>query len=611
MFRQRLMTVVVLGAVASGMAWLLHLTSPSTALEARTQDWRFLFRGPQGRASDDIVLVLVEDDADLDYRSPIPRRHLAAVMDRLSEARLVGLDILLEEPSFDAQGDTLLRDALARHGSVVAVSYIEDGVEHEPHPFFRQAMLDIGYATFGTATDVEIVRRGTIARALGDERAMSLGGVLYAYKVGADPEAIRARSVGDLVEGRDVESSLVIDFSNPPNAVSREQGSSSMSGFVVCPSHLVAAGVYPRQFFSNKIVMVGSGMSDAPDRFRTPFFAAAYGYEKMLGVEVHAHFLQMLVGGTFLETWDEEWSLLLSVCLAMLVSGAMLCSDVVKSAVLVVVLVLVLWVGAFLLFSRAGLVLPLMFPSEAMVASYVLATAYYGLTEGRQRRQTRQLFEKYLSPEVIEEFLEDPSHWELGGKSMDITVMFADLEGFTPMSEMLSPEELVKLMNTHLNEMTAIILEEGGTIDKYEGDLVMALFGAPMPLEGHAERACQAALRMQERLGELREEWQAQGLPALRMRIGLHSAQAVVGNMGSDFRFNYTAMGDTVNLASRLEGANKDFGTYTMVSAATRERVESDKMRFRDLGTTTVKGKSEVISVFELLPGETTRDESE
>jgi len=596
------MTMVALAAVASGMAWLLHLTNPSTALEARTQDWRFLFRGPLGNVSDDIVLVLVEDDADLDYRSPIPRRHLAAVVDRLSAARLVGLDILLDEPSFDTEGDTLLRDALARRGSVVAVSYVEDGEEHEPHPFFRQGMLDIGYATFGTGTDIEIVRRGTIARSLGEKRAVSLAGVLYAHRLGVDPEAIRGRSVDELVDGSDVERSLVIDFSNPPNAVCREQGTSSMSGFIVCPSHLVAAGVYPRQFFRDKIVMIGSGMSDAPDRFRTPFFAASYGYEKMLGVEVHAHFLQMLVSGTLLQTWDEGWALLLSVCLALIVSATMLCSDVVKSGVLLVVLVLGLVIVAFVLFSEVGVVVPLMLPLETVVASYVLATAYYGVTEGRQRRRTRQLFDKYLSPEVIEEFLEDPSQWELGGKRMDITVMFADLEGFTPMSEALTPEELVKLMNFHLNEMTGIILEEEGTIDKYEGDLIMAFFGAPMPMDDHAERGCRAALRMQERLGELRESWRAQGLPELRMRIGIHSAAAVVGNMGSDFRFNYTAMGDTVNLASRLEGANKDFGTYTMVSAATREQVGSTEMQFRDLGTTTVKGKSEAIEVFELLP---------
>ena len=593
------MTAFLLAGASTALAWLLNLTSPLQALEVRTLDWRFLFRGPEGEPSKEIALVLVEDEADLDYRSPIPRRHLALTLSHLSEARLVGLDVILDKPSFDTDGDELLRQALSRAGNVIAVSYLEDGSEQEPHPFFRDALLDVGYATFSTGTDVEIVRRGTLVWDTDDGKALSLAASLYARVVGVDVEAVRRGEVSLLSESMDTGESLLINYNAPPNAVNRARENSLPGGFTVCPSHLVAAGVYPPQFFRDKIVLVGTGMSDAPDRFRTPFFAGAYGYEKMLGVEVHAHFLQTLMSGEFLQSTGVALAVLMGFLLALVVSGSVFYADVLKSAGVVTLLTLALWIGGFALFSTQNLVLPLLLPSMAMAIGYGATTAYHALTEGREKRHTRELFERYLSPDVIEEFMQDQSYWELGGKTMEITVMFADLEGFTPLSEQLAPDELVNLINRYLTEMSQIVLDEEGTIDKYEGDLIMAFFGAPIPSPDHATQACRAALKMQARMEELRAQWKAEGLPELRVRIGLHSGPAVVGNMGSDMRFNYTVMGDTVNLASRLEGANKDFGTYTLVSAATKELVQSDGLSFRALGETQVKGMSGAVEVFE------------
>ena len=156
-------------------------------------------------------------------------------------------------------------------------------------------------------------------------------------------------------------------------------------------------------------------------------------------------------------------------------------------------------------------------------------------------------------------------------------------------------------MNEYLSEMSKIVLDEGGTIDKYEGDLIMAFFGAPMPEEDHAERACRAAVKMQLRMGELRDLWENRGYPELRVRIGLNSGSAIVGNMGSDIRFNYTAMGETVNLAARLESENKELGTYTLVSDYTRRKVDSDQFRFRQLGERELKGVGEPVVVYELI----------
>jgi len=580
----------------------MQLTGPFRALEAQATDWRFLFRGPYPNTAEEIVLVLVEDGAELDYRSPIPRRHLAQVIERLSEARLIGLDIILDAHSFDREGDKLLRDTLERSGNVVAVSYMADGVEHGPHPYFREVLSEVGYADFATDAHAEIVRRGTLARDLGNTRALSLTGSLYAEHSGIDVSLLRSKAIGELLHGVDLEESLLINYAGPPNQNSRREGSTVPARFIVCPSHLVAAGVYPPAFFTDKIVFVGTGMSDAPDQFRTPFFASAYDYIRMHGVEVHAHFLQMLISGNLLNSWGMVWTLVFGLILAMFISLTVRTADVIKSAIATLIVIVFVWVTAFVVFSHHNLIIPLIFPTVTAAVTYGLATAYHALIEGRSRRQTRRLFEKYLSPELIEELLEDEANWELGGKFMRISVMFADLEGFTPMSEKLEPEELVSLMNFYLSEMSSIIIEGGGTIDKYEGDLIMALFGAPIPTEDHATQACRVALQMQKRMVDLRKGWKEQGFSELKVRIGVHSGIAVVGNMGSNLRFNYTAMGDTVNVASRLEGTNKEFGTYTIVSDTTKQMARLGEYHFRDLGGTEVKGRSEPVSIFELVP---------
>lgn len=584
-------------------------------LEWRSVDWRFQFRGPVGERSDDIVLVLVTEEAPLPYRSPIPRDHLAAVIEKLSTARLVGLDIFLDRRYGDVAADERLRRALADNGKVVAVSMIDEGRQIEPLPFFAEALLDIGYARLAAGdSEQETIREGTVSlEGLEDGPALSFGGALHAAYLGIDGQQLR-RSGEVLPDGTPLTGNILINFSGPPNAVyqrAEEKGTPLAGGFAMVPSHHIAAMPPPLldMFFKDKVVLIGTGLDDAPDRFRTPFFRRYerldMGYEKMLGVEIHAHFLQTLIDGKRPRVWGGVAAVCMAALLAAVVAFCVLRFHAVPALVGTLAAVVLVWIGGFWAFDQFNQVLPLVLPSVGMALAYGLATAYQARTEGRDRRQTRRLFERYLSPTVVGELLEDPGLWTLTGKRMDITVMFADLEGFTPVSEMLTPEELVSLINEFLGEMTALILDEGGTIDKYEGDLIMAFFGAPIPLEDHAQRACRTALRMQARMRQLRKTWSRRGLPELRVRIGLHSGPAIVGNMGSEFRFNYTAMGDTVNLASRLEGANKEYGTYVMLSQVTRQMAGPSAFRFRDLGTTRVKGKKEEIDIYELVVEET------
>ncbi|MCC7261990.1 MAG: adenylate/guanylate cyclase domain-containing protein [Candidatus Latescibacteria bacterium] len=594
----RLAAFLVAALLVALGVWRFCQIGLMRSLEDQTLDWRFLFRGPRGTPPEDIVLVLVEEEAELDYRSPIPREHLAQVVEHLGGARLVGLDILFDKPSFDHQGDLRLRTALAKQGHAIAVSYLADGEEHFPHPYFRDVLLDVGYSTFPAAGGGEAVRRGTVLTQVPGGFAVSFAGALVGHARGIEVGHQRSATSPSLV-GVGPGQMVLIDFSGPPNAAYRRAGEAMPGGFTVCPSHLVAAGVYPADFFNNKIVLIGTGLADAPDLFRTPFFSAAYGYQKMLGVEIHAQFLHTLLRGAPLGTWGQGKTFGVLLLLVLAIGVGVLRAGVGRGAIGSGCLILGLWGLGFALFSRLDRAIPLVTLTTGMVAAFGASTAFYARTEGREKKQMRQMFAKYLSPQVVDELVADPSHWALGGKSMEITVMFADLEGFTPLCERLEPQEVVKLMNHHLTELSRFIWMEGGTIDKYEGDLIMAFFGAPLPQADHAARACRAALQMQTCLAELRSGPNSQGL---RMRIGLHSGTAVVGNMGSDFHFNYTAMGDTVNLAARLEPANKQFGTYILVSEVTQHLAGAGEFHYRALGAIQVKGKTEPVRVAELLP---------
>jgi adenylate cyclase len=230
----------------------------------------------------------------------------------------------------------------------------------------------------------------------------------------------------------------------------------------------------------------------------------------------------------------------------------------------------------------------------------IAALAAGHVSEGRHKREVSRAFGQYLSPEVIRVLMRHPESLRLGGETRDITVYFSDIQGFSGFSEGMAPADLVAFLNEYLTIMTDAILDRSGVIDKYEGDAIMAMWGAPLELPAHAREACLAVLDQQRALVQLNRRMQAIGRPALVFRAGIHSGPAVVGNMGSSRRFSYTAMGDTVNLASRLEGANKYFGTRVMLSAATRAAA-GDAIEARRIGRIRVVGKNVATEVFELL----------
>lgn len=255
--------------------------------------------------------------------------------------------------------------------------------------------------------------------------------------------------------------------------------------------------------------------------------------------------------------------------------------------------IIMLFTGAYLWVDQVSINLAAFLPSIA-----ILSGKFAG--EEEKRRFIHGAFSMYLSQEVVKTIMDNPDALKLGGESREITTFFSDIRGFSTIAESLSPEELVHLLNEYLSEMSDAIMRNRGTIDKYEGDAIMAFWGAPLPFDDHARMACLSAVEMQRRLAELRSVWKAGGRHELYVRMGVNTGPAVAGNMGSRVRMNYTAMGDSVNLASRLEGANKQYGTSTMVSQFTYAKVK-DAFRFRELDVVRVVGKTEPIAVYELI----------
>ena len=204
----------------------------------------------------------------------------------------------------------------------------------------------------------------------------------------------------------------------------------------------------------------------------------------------------------------------------------------------------------------------MVYPLLALLTTYTALTVYNYVTEEKAKRMIKGIFQHYVSAKLVDELINNPSMLKLGGEKRVMTVFFSDIEGFTSISEQIPPEELVVLLNEYLTAMTDIILKYDGMVDKYEGDAIMAVWGAPVYFEDHAKKACFAALEMQKKLVELRKKWISEGKPEIHTRIGINTGEMIAGNMGSRVRMDYTVMGDAVNVASRLEGANKQYGTY-------------------------------------------------
>jgi adenylate cyclase len=351
----------------------------------------------------------------------------------------------------------------------------------------------------------------------------------------------------------------------------------------------------PEDALRGKVVLVGVTLVGQYDQVVTPFRnleAGIYAHAAMLSSVLSGRFLQRGTGAVL-----AELVFLLGVGLLL---GLVLPRASPWLKVAVPLGLAAGWMLVVQLALRKGVVLASALPlANVFLTAFGVVFVGY-LSTDREKSRLRRTFRYYVAESVMTEMLDHPELLRLGGEKRDCTVLFSDIRGFTAISETMAPEALVKFINGYLSPMTRIVFEEGGTLDKYIGDALMAFWGAPVPQEDHALRACRTALRFLEALEQLRPRWRAEGLPDIEIGVGINTGPMVVGNMGSDLRFDYTVMGDAVNMASRLEGANKLFHTSIMVSEDTWKRVATVATG-RRLGSLRLRGRSEPVRVWELL----------
>lgn len=348
--------------------------------------------------------------------------------------------------------------------------------------------------------------------------------------------------------------------------------------------------------FKDKVVFVAGTAAGLYDLRVTPFSSATPG------VLIHMAALDNLLHGHAVQAAPAWFSLsiLLLLCLASAGAFMLFSSYPVKFGVTIglAVAYYALVAHAFAGHERW---LELVFPEVALALTFGTAATVEYVTEGKQRRLMRAAFDKYMSSEVVEEIMRNPAAIKLGGEKKEISILFSDIAGFTTISEKMPPEDLVTLLNRYLSAMTTIIKRQHrGNVNKYLGDGIMALFGAPLNDPQHASLACYAALDCQAELARLRQIWKLEGLPEIAARIGINSGPCIVGNMGSEERMEYTVTGDSVNLASRLEGAGKYYDTLILIGQRTAELAKND-VEVREIDLLRVKGKKDPVVVFELL----------
>jgi adenylate cyclase len=346
--------------------------------------------------------------------------------------------------------------------------------------------------------------------------------------------------------------------------------------------------------FRDKIVVIGTTAAGLRDLFTVPFSEGS-----MPGMQVHANIIDNLLSQRFMRPLGAGWNrlVLVACALAVGIAGALLA--VWPAAAIAAGVVLAIGWVSLVLFGQ-GVWMEVAAPVVAVAFATFGGTAYQYVVEGREKRQVKRMFSRFVSRDVYAQLMADPSSARIGGARREMSVLFADIRGFTTFTERGRPEAVVAQLNEYFSRMVEEVFAHRGTVDKFVGDMVMALFGAPLADPDHADHAVRAALGMLDALGGLNARWAAEGRPQLEIGIGVNSGDMVAGNIGSDQVMSYTVIGDAVNLGSRIESLNKEYGTRLIISDGTRAQLKG-RYDMKPLGTVTVKGKSEPVAIFEVI----------
>jgi adenylate cyclase len=574
------------GLLAVLLVWALSLGRPWHAMEFKTFDFYTSVTAPRVAPVPVVILAIDEPTfQELQTQWPFPRRFHARVIERVlaDGAAAVGFDVVFAEPS-KKEDDEALAKAIAGSGKVVlAASHemVESGnatIWTDVRPI--QPLLDAGaIAGFaGVVPDDDFVVRWHAWRDDGFASRLAALGAMHAGRLlPAD-----AGTVANMIE-----------YAGP-------RGTFDTLSYY----QALVPGLLPPGFFKDKIVLVGRSVRTASelrssqvDMFNSPFAVVDAGDRLFPGVEVQANLLSNQLTGGGLHPVPDGPIIAVTLLLVLLLLVSVSNAHPATTAALALALVVTVIVVSLLLFIHEKRWLPPLFPVAAIIAAYgVSGLMSYALAR-RRAMKIRTMFSQYVPSQVVAKLVEQPEMLRLGGEVREVTLMFTDLANFTTMSEQLSAEQTVEVLTEYFNAMTPIIHRDGGTVDKFIGDAIMAFWGAPLADDAHAQHAVDAAVDMLAAMENLMQRLRARGLPEIAMRIGVHTGKVVVGNVGSESRFSYTAIGDAVNLAARLEGANKAFGSSILISDETVSRL-SDRHRLRHLDVVIVKGKTEPVGVF-------------
>ncbi len=610
--------------------------------ESKTWDFRASTLAKPGKATDNIRLILLDQNS-LDWAKhengwnwPWPREVYSAILDycHRNGAKAVAFDVLFTEPSiYGNADDAALGKAIAQFGHFAGAVFLgkKSGNDTKwpaeiPAPGFKIIGLDKWLNS--TNSENVIFHRATMPIPELATKAAVLSNVhldpdpdgiyrsinffcVFDHKIlptlglgaylAANPDVQMQIKSGKLIIGK-----KIVPIDSQGNAVLNYRGISgthkAYSAAAVIQSELrILSGETPtirdKNAFRDKYVFFGFSAPGLYDLRSSPVDGV------YPGVEIQATLLDNFLSGDFMRR-SSAWltiTIVFSLALACAISASVFSSPVGSVTVGLIFFSIPIFIsfGSYL----RGLWFPLVAQEISVAVTIALALVVNYATEGKQKRFIKNAFQQYLSPAVIEQLIQHPERLKLGGERRVLSIFFSDLQGFTSISEGLDPKELTAFLNDYLSAMTNIIHEESGTVDKYEGDAIIAFWNAPLEVTEHAGRAVRAAMRCQEVLAEMRPGFKERIGKEVFMRIGINTGLAIVGNLGSDTRFDYSMIGDAVNLAARLEGANKQFDTYTMISQFTRDML-GDISTVRELARIAVVGRKEPVVVYEPMTAE-------
>jgi adenylate cyclase len=603
--------------VAAVLALLFAELRVGSALERRSYDSWFRLRGPLERPTDIVIVAIdVESEQSLG-RYPWSRDWHARLIRNLHRAgaRVVAFDATFADAFPEA--DSVLRRMIDETGVAILgaktnalISSRASRLELEKPAGVLEGS-PIGLVDILPDAVDGVIRAYPMLEVYPDGRAVPQLGIqaLLEY-LDLPGDAFRPTEGGWLLGDRHIPAgpggAMLINFAGVPGYLSyysyatvvddRETdiGDWDLDTF----EELMQEGR-----FRDRIVLVGSTIPEAQDLHPTPFRDAGGASAAAVlrpGVEIHANAINTILEERFIQALPRPvqygWTLLLAVLVVIAARTLRFVGGAVLSAALVGVAI----GAAYWLFARDGVWLWSVAPVLSTGLAYGGSAAVLYFTEEQEKARIRDMFQQYVSPTVVDQLIRHPELVALGGEERVATVLFSDIVGFSSVSEHMSPTALVSLLNEYLTEMTDVVLEHGGIIDKYQGDSIMAEFGVPVPVDDHARRACTAALQMAEALGRLHERWAQEGKPMFRACFGINTGPMLIGNLGSKRVMDYTVMGDHVNLASRLEGANRLYGTTVLVSEFTWTEVERHFIG-REIDRIRVKGKQGAVGIYEVL----------